>query len=295
MNLHETLDAIAAQLKLDAGQLKLYAVEDRLGGYHHDPVYRRYEVGAIWGVEGQILYALIRALKPQNVLELGAYRGCSGDHMRAALEANGSGEFTSVDSLGRAGAIMDTAQDFMQKTRKQWDFIFEDTDHARSTIAFVWGVAKIKLSGGGLMISHDSLHPLAGEDIRNGIMDAGLSADTKHYLTAPSDCGMSIWQKPIPPTELQLKAAAVKEIQEKAKTEPVKEAEKKPFVDPFPTVEEPETEPEEKPKPKPKRKRGRPPKKESMPGQVSKELLERGGLVLTKVDKDGEVTEELVG
>ena len=48
---------------------------------------------------GRLLYEHIRENKPDNVLELGTARGGSAVFIAAALEANGSGHLTSVDSL----------------------------------------------------------------------------------------------------------------------------------------------------------------------------------------------------
>jgi predicted O-methyltransferase YrrM len=48
---------------------------------------------------GRLLYEHIRENKPENVLELGTARGGSAVFIAAALEANGSGRLTSVDSL----------------------------------------------------------------------------------------------------------------------------------------------------------------------------------------------------
>jgi predicted O-methyltransferase YrrM len=48
---------------------------------------------------GRLLYEHIRENKPESVLELGTARGGSAVFIAAALEANGSGHLTSVDSL----------------------------------------------------------------------------------------------------------------------------------------------------------------------------------------------------
>ena len=48
--------------------------------------------------QGRALYAHIRENRPENLLELGTARGGSAVFMAAALEANGAGHLTSVDS-----------------------------------------------------------------------------------------------------------------------------------------------------------------------------------------------------
>ena len=47
---------------------------------------------------GRVLYDHIRKHRPENLLELGTARGGSAIFMAAALEANGRGQLTSVDS-----------------------------------------------------------------------------------------------------------------------------------------------------------------------------------------------------
>jgi predicted O-methyltransferase YrrM len=49
--------------------------------------------------QGRVLYEHIRENRPQNVLELGTARGGSAVFIAAALEANGAGHLTSVDSI----------------------------------------------------------------------------------------------------------------------------------------------------------------------------------------------------
>ncbi len=48
--------------------------------------------------QGRVLYQHIRENRPGNLLELGTARGGSAVFIAAALEANGAGHLTSVDS-----------------------------------------------------------------------------------------------------------------------------------------------------------------------------------------------------
>lgn len=47
---------------------------------------------------GEAVYQHVRATRPQNVLELGTAHAVSAAYISAALEANGEGMLTSVDS-----------------------------------------------------------------------------------------------------------------------------------------------------------------------------------------------------
>ena len=103
MDLQQACNLIAAQVHIDAAQLYQYAMSDTLGGYHIDESQRRWPMGSLWGVEGQILYALVRILKPRRVVQIGGWVGCSAMHLALACKDNGSGQVVSIDN-GSEGA-----------------------------------------------------------------------------------------------------------------------------------------------------------------------------------------------
>jgi predicted O-methyltransferase YrrM len=63
---------------------------------------------------GRVLYEHIRKNRPQNLLELGTARGGSAIFIAAALEANGTGHLTSVDST-RWQWLDPTPQEVLQR------------------------------------------------------------------------------------------------------------------------------------------------------------------------------------
>lgn len=219
MNFTQTITAIADQLGLDPTELELYANEDLIGGYDADPSQAKWPVGSIWSVEGQTLYALVRALKPATVLELGTYHGCSATHLGAALKANEKGTLVCVDNgVDAPGApeighlIYDELRDVMtlidmdiveyaQTTTRTYDFIFEDGSHTAAQVEAIWTEAVSGLlNPGGVMVSHDAMHFIVGADVIDGIA-AGLKSVPflevpRTYLTEPSDCGICLWMKP---------------------------------------------------------------------------------------------------
>jgi predicted O-methyltransferase YrrM len=199
MNLNQTLTQIAKDFGLNANELIAYADEDQsIGGYHPDPRFQKFAAGAVWEVEGQILYALIRAVQPDNMLELGSFSGCSSQHMKSAMFANGgdpSKYYTCVSVDGAHGAVVMDAAMFLRETDEAYGLIFEDTTHSRENLFAVWQAGVPKLQPGGFMVSHDALHFREGVHVRAGIEDAGIEA--KYYLTEPSDCGLAIWRKPL--------------------------------------------------------------------------------------------------
>src|SRR3990167_10454525 len=101
MHLHSALEQIASAYSLDANALIAYAAEDLETGWDHGE--GEWPTGSIWQVEGQVLYALVRALKPARVLELGTWYGCSATHILQALEANGYGALLVLDNHVQGG------------------------------------------------------------------------------------------------------------------------------------------------------------------------------------------------
>lgn len=215
MNLDQALEAIADYLEIDADALRAATAQDDFGGYHVDKANEKFPAGSIWGVEGQVLYALVRVLQPQNLVELGVYHGASSTHILAALQANGTGTLNSVDhhsgdsgAIAIGGHIPDAqkpdfhfhemrAQAYLGKLKDaSADLIFEDAFHDPIGTAEIWALAVDKLMPGGVIVSHDSEHFIVGAGVKEGVKTAGVS-DYLSLLIEPSDCGLLIWQKPI--------------------------------------------------------------------------------------------------
>lgn len=206
MNLTDTLNSFEKYLDLVPDILLPYAEQDDIGGFHPDPSQRKWGIGAIFAVEGKILYALIRALKPQTIVEVGSGTGCSTTHMASALLDNGgSGHITTIDR-GNTPHVPSDLQDFVTiesgdainilalMPDHSIDFLLEDADHSEALCAAIGELAKTKLKPGGVMIAHDAAHFGVGRDVCMGFDRAGL--DYRVYLTEPSDCGWLVWRAP---------------------------------------------------------------------------------------------------
>lgn len=214
MNLHDTLRAIAADWQLDANDLIAYAAEDAHGGY--DGGHGTMPNGSLWTVEGKTLYALIRATRPQTVVEIGTHRGASANHIAEALRANGGGHLITIDIQGGGDLIADHLREYvtlltadglgwlMVQDDASVDFLYEDSSHGADMCAGVGMLAKRKLSPGGVFATHDAAHDFAilstgrisspvGAEIRMGLSRAGI--DYRVYLSEPSDCGLAIWRQ----------------------------------------------------------------------------------------------------
>lgn len=203
----DTLFQLEKYLGIELDTLLPFAEMDGIGGYHPDPSQRLWGAGAIWDVEGRTIYALIRALKPVNVVEIGSGTGCSTNHIIAALWANERGHVVTLDR-GNTPSIPDSLSDYVTVLSgdafeylellpdNSIDFILEDADHSEAMCYRVGELAKTKLKPGGVLMAHDAVHFGVGKDVRAGYDRAGL--DVRTYLTDPSDCGWGVWKRPVP-------------------------------------------------------------------------------------------------
>jgi predicted O-methyltransferase YrrM len=214
MDQWNALSLIARELDIaNPFTLDAYAHEDPHGGYHaaYDD---GFPSGSLWRVEGQILYALVRALRPANALELGTWHGASATHILQAIHDNKYGGLTCIDNraygnveiggmipapLKKLAFVHQTRIEtfFPHAIKEGWtyDFIFEDAMHLAPQVEFVWQHADKLLNPGGVIVSHDAMHAGAGEAVREGIAQAGYGEKTLNLLISPADCGFAIWRK----------------------------------------------------------------------------------------------------
>lgn len=220
MTFEEVLTSIAQTYGLDSYDLIGYSYEDEISGW--DGGYGDWPVGSLWTVEGRVLYALVRALQPQVVVEIGTNVGCGASHIASALKMNGSGTLLSFDINSRivippdatgTSAVYQQGQlipaellplvelvhgdgiDYLRDCIGEVDFIFEDGSHGLEDTRDAWQFGLAKLNPGGWILSHDAAHFLVGETIQKGIAAAGVVPNV--YEVRPSDCGLAIYRKPM--------------------------------------------------------------------------------------------------
>lgn len=204
--LYETFLAIGEMLEINAQDLIAFANEDTIGGYHSDPMKARWPIGSVWEVDGKILYAIVRALKPAQCLELGTYHGCSATHIASALKQNGHGTLLCIDNdLGPAAFLQTKFPDIVKllnfdldhyqpQATPTFDFVFEDGMHTADMVEKLYRRVLPAIKAGSVVISHDAGHFLVGGDVREGI--GRVVQGAKVFETTPSDCGVSIYRKP---------------------------------------------------------------------------------------------------
>lgn len=150
-----------------------------LGNLQPDPWNGRWsqvmDFGAGNAVElevGELLYSLVRAVKPETVVETGTHKGYSTLLIAAALEANRRGHIHSVDiadygvqallekyGLGARGTFIlgDSATVLSALSRKKIDFLWLDADHGTEFVLRELASAAGALSPGSYVAFHDTL------------------------------------------------------------------------------------------------------------------------------------------
>lgn len=203
-DLNSTLEAVADYLTLSHTELCAYAAEDTHTGWDFGK--GAWMCGSLHRPEGQTLYALIRALKPKRILEMGALEGCSSTHMAQALAANGVGKLLSVDIAPGTGSKLpealrpyvtqrvEWAGEALDSAKSKFNLIYEDTDHSRATTRAIWEKALEKIAPGGVIISHDPFSASVGKAVIAGVTDALGHDNFLMVQVPPSDCGLLIYK-----------------------------------------------------------------------------------------------------
>lgn len=180
---------------------------DTLGEYTGEP----------YPTDGQVLYTMVRVLRPEWCLEIGTGQGGSAAHIALALQHNGGGHLLSIDIEPSAGlyntppelhgyiATICADINLYIDQLSSYDFIHEDGNHSAYQIHRVYQrVQDGLLNPGGVILSHDALMfsdtpglDSIGEYIRYGIEAAGLTFPPVEYLRpAPLSCGFTVYRKP---------------------------------------------------------------------------------------------------
>lgn len=129
---------------------------------------------AVESVTSTILYVLVRATKPEHVVETGIANGHSSFIILEALRHNGAGHLTSIDVRNDVGGLVspDLAQRWSKVvisderpsiarmeseigTRRPVDIFFHDGDHRYLGQALDYRLGRRLLRPGGLLVSDD--------------------------------------------------------------------------------------------------------------------------------------------
>lgn len=250
MNLQEALRQIAAAGNLDADELIAYAAEDQVGGRDTG----HWSGMSTFADEGKVLYALIRAMRPARVVEIGVASGGTSTHILSALEANGFGTLYSVDVEASCGL------DIPEHLRHRWTFVvgdaltttlpdqanfcFEDGSHAYEFTRDM--VTRLKGLNPRIIMSHDYYtHEVYGGFFVKQGFDEALGEGANGVKIDDAFTGLGYWFNP--DWSPKVKTEATPSVADVSPIEAVPEADSTVPVQP-----EEET---PKPAPKPSRKR----------------------------------------
>jgi len=162
-----------------------------------DSAPRRQEMGSVYPIEGQILYALVRVLRPETVLEFGTMYGCSTEHIVAALERNDFGRLLSVDinpqtslKSPRLEIIKGDGMEFAEKWNEPVGMVFEDGPHSFHFTYSVLSKLLPNLTEKGCFVVHDIDFPFMSIGFQTQYqVRGGFLAATKSFyplsLTPP--------------------------------------------------------------------------------------------------------------
>lgn len=161
MRLTDALRQLAADGNLNADELIAYAAEDNIGGRDTG----QWPNMSVFADEGRVVYALIRALKPAQVIEVGVASGGTSTHILSALEVNGKGNLWSVDIVPDCGLNVPanlrhrwtfvTADALTVQLPDRADFCFEDGAHNMTFTTQV--LTRLKALNPRAILSHDAL------------------------------------------------------------------------------------------------------------------------------------------
>ena len=153
--------------------------------------------GSLFSNEGIKLYELVRKLKPNVIVEVGAWVGCSTSYLACAVRDNGSGKVISIDITKGAGSqLADELKKFVEfrcenaleyKPQEKIDFVFEDGAH---TWGFTESIAK-RYKASMCFVSHDYMHRTCQETVYEEFNKVLGFAD-EIFFEPPSDCGLGI-------------------------------------------------------------------------------------------------------
>lgn len=195
------LEQLARHFGLEASTLQAYAEEDTIGGYtrvSQNAQSMHWPGGSVWEGEGQALYALVRALKPQTIVEVGSLVGCSTSHLALACLHNGSGTVYAVDPAADFSCVDKELLPYIVAVREDvftWTppdnigFVFEDGAHTKGFTQRALERLKPHLQTEAAVLCHDACH----KEYRAHILPelrAILGEQAEAILISPSDCGL---------------------------------------------------------------------------------------------------------
>lgn len=182
-------------------------------------IYKRAAAPPSWG---RFMFRLVRALKPQSVLELGTNLGVSALHIASALEINGDGKLVSIEGdptlsdiarenlarLGHegrssvlTGRFDDVLPDCLPQNRP-FDLVFIDGHHEEAATLRYFETIKLHLTPGAC-VAFDDIEPF------RPVRKAWKRINTAEPHSGTLDLyGIGLWFAPLSSTKQESDAKA---------------------------------------------------------------------------------------
>ena len=173
--------------------------KENIGGYHSNPDKRNWPTGSIWESEGNRIYELVKKEKPNLVVEIGAFHGCSTTWIAKALLENKKGKLISIDN-STFGVAWDLVPEWAKSVVEFWDkdcfvcdvptnidILFEDGSHAPN-----FTKKALQRYPAKIVVCHDYMHFDVGRYVGSDFREVLGSPDEVHFEGYDTDCGLAI-------------------------------------------------------------------------------------------------------
>lgn len=206
MTLEQAVTQVASDLGLDREALWGYTQEDNVGGYREQGAEAEtpaWPGGSVWEEEGRLLYGLVRALKPERIVEIGSLVGCSTSHLALACQRNGMGKVYAVDPALEFSRVDAALLEYVLPIPEDvfvWELpdgpvslVFEDGAHTPGFTRAALEKLRPALAPGAVVVSHDYLHARLGRHVSqefDEVLAGCPNAVVGSARIAPSDCGL---------------------------------------------------------------------------------------------------------
>jgi hypothetical protein len=200
-SLEQAAHQLATHLNTSYEQVLTLMNEDTVGGFQLDDVPQstpRWEGGSVFESEGQLLYALVRTIRPRVIVEVGSFRGCSTSHLALACQRNGRGVVFAVDPWANFSQVRPELLPFVRPVAEdilRWqpppriDFLFEDGQHTPGFTRSVLERLLPRVRGGGGVAVHDYYSSEASNIAPD--VDELLGPGAQTVVVPPSNCGLA--------------------------------------------------------------------------------------------------------
>jgi len=106
--------------------------------------------------------------------------------------------------------VTSDAIDYLKNDKNRYELVFKDTEHTDTMTKNIYDLAIDLLVFGGVIISHDAVHPKFRGAVVAGIKQAGIEPEI--YLVDGDSCGLAIWKKTIKDSSTKLEVATIEDV-----------------------------------------------------------------------------------